>query len=345
MSAAAFTSGSSWFWPKEELAAGPFKRGSVPGAFQSDETEEHPSAEGSKNAHTEKTAPKARKHYPPRTCRICLEVVLPTFESTDEGLAGILNPAPQVTYVSSDPESGRLIRPCKCKGSQKYVHEGCLQAWRHSDPSYGRRNFWECPTCRFRYRLERMRWSRWIKSTATQVLLTILILLTTVFLLGFIADPIINLYLDPYETITSVPFPKLDDTLPHFEDEDTSWLDSWLEHYLKGLASLGLLGAVKALLAMSPWQWWNLRTSGIIGGGNRAGRGNTGRERLENISWSLVAIGVATFLWAVWKAVRAWCRRTLEKAGERIVDVQGDVDDEDEEVEDAGVEDSGSGPT
>lgn len=166
-----------------------------------------------------------------------------------------------------------------------------------------------------------MRWSKWISSTVTQVLLTIFILFSTVFVLGFVADPIINLYFDPVGTLTF----SSGDQIPvavFAKDEDATWA----EHILKGLASLGLLGFVKVIFAMSPWQWWNLRNSGIIGGGVRNGRA-TGRDRLESISWHLVAIGIATFLWAVWKAVRAWSRRTLEKAGERVADVQGDDED------------------
>jgi hypothetical protein len=108
--------------------------------------------------------PKRQRHYLPRTCRICLETVLPTFNPTVDNLPRVLNPTPSVSYISSDPAAGRLLRPCKCKGSSRYVHEGCLQAWRHADPRYGRRNYWQCPTCGFKYRLERMQWGRWISS-------------------------------------------------------------------------------------------------------------------------------------------------------------------------------------
>lgn len=104
------------------------------------------------------------RHYGPRTCRICLDTVLPTNNSPSVNLPSVLSPSPSVTYVSPAPD-GRLISPCKCKGSSKYVHEGCLQSWRHADPRYGRRNYWQCPTCGFRYRLERMRWSRWISNS------------------------------------------------------------------------------------------------------------------------------------------------------------------------------------
>jgi hypothetical protein len=101
-----------------------------------------------------------RTHWPPRQCRICLETVQPTFNVPSESLPGFLQ-SPNVVY--SD-ESGRLIRPCMCKGSSKYVHEACLQAWRHADPGYGRRNYWQCPTCGFKYRLARMGVGRFLGS-------------------------------------------------------------------------------------------------------------------------------------------------------------------------------------
>ncbi|KAL2218526.1 RING finger domain protein [Thermoascus aurantiacus ATCC 26904] len=262
-----------------------------------------------------------RKHYPPRICRICLESVPPTFHPPSEHLPGFLQPKPRVTYESPDPELGRLIRPCKCKGSSRYVHEGCLSKWRHADPDYGRRNYWQCPTCRFQYRLERVRWGRWISSTATQIGLTLGILLFTIFILGFVADPIINLYVDPFETIYFTEFWEPNRVV----DLPTNKRASWFEHFVKGLASLGVLSFIKVLFALSPWQWWNLRSSGLVASGR-----STGRSRVASISWVVVLIGVGSFLWGVYKGVRAWSRRALEKAGERVMDVPLSDDDDDE---------------
>ena len=233
--------------------------------------------------------PKQRKHWPPRTCRICLETVNPTFHPPSENLPGILQPAPSVTYDSGDPESGRLLRPCKCKGSSKYVHEGCLQAWRHADPGYGKRNYWQCPTCGFRYRLERMQWGRWISSTVTQIVLTVTIFLLALFIMGFVADPIINLYADPY-TVLWAPTKVGEKIEPILTDDE---IPGWTEHFIKGLAATGLLGFVKVLFALGPWNYFNLRGSGIMGGGRS---GNTGRDRMTSISWAVVLIGVVTFL-------------------------------------------------
>lgn len=112
---------------------------------------------------TEETITPTGRHWRPRTCRICLEQVLPTFVPPNEHLPGFLAGRP---YVSYESESGKLIRPCKCKGSARYVHEQCLQEWRHSDRTYtSKRHYFECPTCHFSYSLERLTWARYISSS------------------------------------------------------------------------------------------------------------------------------------------------------------------------------------
>ncbi|KAL9087142.1 MAG: hypothetical protein Q9165_006793 [Trypethelium subeluteriae] len=161
-----------------------------------------------------------------------------------------------------------------------------------------------------------------------KISLTVFIFVTAMFLLGFVADPIINLYLDPYSTIFYGAFsanPEPIFTHPHYEGESSTWG----EHFLKGLASLGLLSFLKMFIT-SPWRWFNFRASPFSGGGG-ARAGTTGRDRLQNISWFVVVLGVATFMWGVWKGVRSWSRRTLQKAGERVMDVGNDDGDDDEE--------------
>lgn len=238
-----------------------------------------------------RTAPNPAKTWLPRTCRICLETVQPTLNPVSESLPGILHPSPTVTYISEDPKSGRLLRPCKCKGSSKYVHEGCLQQWRYADPGFAKRNYWQCPTCGFLYRLQRMRWAAWISSVTSQITLTTAIFFLAMFLFGFIADPVINIYLDPYSAISSAS--KMGTKIePLLTDDEVA---SWPEHFLKGLAAIGLLSFVKFLFALSPWQWWNVRSSGIMSGSGRTG--GAGRDRLANLSWVVILVGVVTFLW------------------------------------------------
>ncbi|KAF2130747.1 RING finger domain-containing protein [Dothidotthia symphoricarpi CBS 119687] len=297
-----------WYWPDDVPKDEPPHATSSSSSSQPQPS--RTSATGEAPHAGQGTRSSRRTHWPPRQCRICLETVQPTFNVPSENLPGFL----QSSNVKYEDESGRLIRPCNCKGSSKYVHEACLQAWRHADPSYGPRNYWQCPTCGFKYRLVRLGAGRFVGSVAAQVGLTLLILTIVVFVLGFIADPIINMYFDPWSYL--MPWssrPSYD----YYEDEPVTWG----EHFAKGFASMGVLGFLKVLVA-SPFSYFRL------GGGG--GRGRNGRDRYEQISWIIILVGVGTFLAAVYKGVRAWSRRTLERAGERVMDVQGDDDDDEE---------------
>jgi hypothetical protein len=148
----------SWQWP-EEIPRERVRRSDEPSTSN---TQPGRDSNGPNPNQTQSNGRQQKqRHWKPRTCRICLETVLPTFHPPPENLPGIFQSSPNVTYES---EEGRLIRPCKCKGTAKYVHEGCLQSWRHADPGYAKRNYWQCPTCGFRYHLMRLGWGRIISS-------------------------------------------------------------------------------------------------------------------------------------------------------------------------------------
>lgn len=232
--------------------------------------------------------PNANRPRLVRRCWICHEDVEATYE--EPGLLdAIRGHRPRPSYISEDGD--RLINPCICRGTVKYVHEGCLKTWQNYNP-----DAWRCSRCHYEYRTARMTWAQRLRSPIVTFVITNLILWITVFLLGFIADPILNLWIDPVGTIA--------DTVTsghiHIDDDDLSEMTHlrWPLHFLKGFFSLGLLGFMKLFFVMSPWQWWNLRsgTTGIIGGGGRR-RAGTGRDRVENVNLALVLIGVATFLY------------------------------------------------
>jgi hypothetical protein len=121
-----------------------------------------------------------------------------------------------------------------------------------------------------------------------QVLLTVLILVSTMFILGFIADPIIDFAFDPYGAIVALFGSRRTYHYDIVMEEDSGWL----EHFTKGFASLGLLSFLKVLFA-SPIQFF-FRSSQL--GGHRTGTGTTGRDRLSSTTWLLIIIGVGTFL-------------------------------------------------
>ncbi|KAK4195332.1 putative E3 ubiquitin-protein ligase, partial [Triangularia verruculosa] len=254
--------------------------------------------------------------WKPRTCRICLEVVQPSTE-LDDTLAGrAFASKPRVRYVSEDPDLGRLMSPCNCKGSQKYVHEGCLQAWRNAAPMADR-NFWRCPTCLFEYRMERLRWAAWLSSKLLRAAITFLVMIFAVFLLGFFADPIIGYGAYQMGSVIDAEWEDHEFDLP--EELETS---DWFGHFVKGFLSLGLLGFIKSTLAVSPFHIF-------FRGGDRRRR----RGRPEDIGWVIIAIGLVTFLAGTWKAVSHFSAKVLEKISDRVMDVQGTEPEDDEEDE------------
>lgn len=139
-----------WTWPEDILRE---NEPEGPSARQRSSPQSSSTAGGSVPHDAPGANSSRQRHWRPRQCRICLDTVQPTFNVPSENLPSFLQSTGNVKY---EDENGRLIRPCMCKGSAKYVHEGCLQAWRHADPSYGRRNYWQCPTCKFKYRLARL---------------------------------------------------------------------------------------------------------------------------------------------------------------------------------------------
>ena len=275
-------------------------------------------------------AKRRRGNYGPRTCRICLETAQPKWPDHEATTFGISASSSRPTYISEDPELGRLLSPCKCKGSQKYVHEGCLNAWRVANPT-GTRNYWQCPTCKFTYRMARLHWATMLSSTMAQIALTIVLALVCIFALGFIADPLLDLWFDPVGTIGDTVVGVVMDVEALNEPVYYEEPATWYEHFIKGFFSLGLVGIAKTMLVATPWQWWNLR--GLVGTGRRQG---TGRARVENMSIFFVVIGAFTFLGALWKAVRLLSRRVLRNFSDRVLDVDDGTGDDPDEGEGRG---------
>lgn len=160
--------------------------------------------------------------------------------------------------------------------------------------------------------------SRW-----AQAALTLVVVVIGIFILGFIADPILDLWFDPVGTISDTVTSVVSDveaTRPSPYQEP----DTWTEHFAKGFFSLGFVGFVKSIIAMGPWQWLHVRTSGLLGSGGRQ-RG-TGRARMNNFNLLFVAIGAFTFLMAIWKAVKAVSARVLKNVSDKVLDVGEDDD-------------------
>ncbi|OUM68137.1 hypothetical protein PIROE2DRAFT_19919 [Piromyces sp. E2] len=59
-------------------------------------------------------------------------------------------------------ESGKLISPCKCKGSMKYVHVNCLNEWRLT--SANKSSYYQCDQCKYKYHFQRTKFASFISN-------------------------------------------------------------------------------------------------------------------------------------------------------------------------------------
>lgn len=113
-----------------------------------------------------------------RTCRICFE----TLSSAIDPTSG------EPSCGNSDFPNGRLLHPCKCSESQRYVHESCLQSYRTHNVLQD--SYVKCPTCGYSYQLETSPLRGFLTHSATQVLTTVAIIAFTVFACGYAAIPL-----------------------------------------------------------------------------------------------------------------------------------------------------------
>ena len=90
-------------------------------------------------------------------------------------------------------ELGKLISPCKCKGTMKYVHIECLNRWRLV--SLRKSTYFECDQCKYKYNIQRTKLAKLLISEVFITICTILILFLMVLFTGFVVKGLI-LYMD-----------------------------------------------------------------------------------------------------------------------------------------------------
>ncbi|KIW74358.1 hypothetical protein Z517_12298 [Fonsecaea pedrosoi CBS 271.37] len=271
------------------------------------------------NGDTPAPTPAQSWTYPTRTCRLCLEEVPATVTLYPPGVPRAFQ-RPVVEYKNED-EYGRLIKPCHCRGGMRYIHELCLRRSRTEGVRPG--SLWKCHECGYQFNFNRLTVQKYLGSKTASGALTALVMLLFVFLLGFIADPILNLYTDPYETIVGH-----EDVWQAVDVNDSKGsLSGWAQHFIKGLVSMGVLSFLRTMI-LNPFQWWNLRNTGFVTG-RVSGRSATGRDRAVNVSWIVVVMGILSASYFFYQWVQTIIGKSLQRIGNNIVDTQLPGDDDD----------------
>ncbi|KAI9065836.1 zf-C3HC4-domain-containing protein [Trametes sanguinea] len=244
----------------------------------------------------------------------------------------------RICLDGEDPELGRLIRPCLCKGSISYVHVKCLQRWRTTSPSHSA--FYACPQCGYHYHFARTRVLGIATNPVVIAALSSLLFTIIVFMSSFVATWFMGDYEDDYLSWYSVWYPVdvfrgLVRTTIGFFDETIlndpailrrrgsyrvkeprgppSLLTRFIRRFLLGLPVVGAGSIAHMLWSFPmPFQYFRMRTRRI---------GRQSKDLVALIFLAVVIAGAARALYKVYKWTERMSKRMLLRAEDAILEV------------------------
>ncbi|CAG8639668.1 36067_t:CDS:2 [Racocetra persica] len=249
----------------ENLESAPYLRRSVQEACSNEGSEHELDSDYSKlSSNVEKifptqtgSVPDANSPVEDKMCRIC-------FAGPEE-----------------EESLGRLISPCLCKGTMRYVHVECLNHWRLR--SQKKSSFFQCDECKYKYAFRRT---------------TIAKFATNEY---YIADDYDFKY-DPLFFREKMEFSKI------FKIDYV--------HILLGFMFVGFVGFVQLLFSL---MWFGPFRFGPTGGASGGRRGVDGITAV--FFTIIVAVGILKAVYGMYKLVRSASRRILERVELTILEV------------------------
>ncbi|KAH9937040.1 zf-C3HC4-domain-containing protein [Fomitopsis serialis] len=248
----------------------------------------------------------------------------------------------RICFEGEDPQLGRLIRPCLCKGSMSHVHVKCLQRWRNTAANQSA--FYSCPQCGYRYHFVRTRvvgiaTNPVVIAAVSSLLFTVLVLCSsfiTTSLLSDDGDSILYSYgfYNPLEVIQNlvratvnifIDDRLLDETVlqgsrgkvrpMHIRTpaKPPGFIKRLVRRFLLGLPVVGAGSIAHMLLSIPlPFHWLRLR--GYT-------RGRDSRDFVALLMVAVVLMGAARALYKVYKLTEKLTKRLLLRAEDVILEV------------------------
>lgn len=238
--------------------------------------------------------------------------------------------------VDDEDTLGRLISPCLCKGSMKYVHVGCLNTWRARSPK--RESHYKCDTCKYSFSFRRTSFAQCLAHPVTLFVLTIAVFVATVFAAGFAMKLLLYLTMDePHEFVYPIDLEDYDDAeLSQLQEKKYVFKtpDSLRAvfridqtHMVFGSFFVSIVGFLQLLLS-TIWMGGGggvFRIGGFGLGGRRRGvRGDRQREASFGgiILAMMLVFGLFKSIYTSYKLVRRVSRHVLAKAEMMVLEVQ-----------------------
>ncbi|RIA90890.1 hypothetical protein C1645_138856 [Glomus cerebriforme] len=222
--------------------------------------------------------------------------------------------------VEDEGNLGRLISPCQCKGTMRYVHVECLNQWRLT--SQKKSSFFQCDECKYKYAFRRTTIAKFATNEFILTLVTLSFFAFCVFMGGFFAK--FFLYLYPLSgDFVDDDEDNEDNIEPLFKEPITLATIFTIDylHITLGFMLVGLIGFLQLLFSLmwfGPIPSWNTFRFGSTGGSGGRGR----NDGLTAIFLSVIVIvGVLKATWGMYKLVRGASRKLLERVELTILEV------------------------
>ncbi|KAG0372827.1 hypothetical protein BGX24_012524 [Mortierella sp. AD032] len=235
---------------------------------------------------------------------------------------------------------GRLISPCLCKGSMKYVHVECLNAWRTRSPK--RESHYKCDTCKYSFSFRRTSFARYLGHPLTVFVLTIVTFAVAVFAAGFAMKLLLYLMMDePQEFIYPADLSDEDDLevmrsrqdIVIFKTPESLRAVFQIDktHMVFGSFFVSIIGFLQ-LFVSTVWMGggggvFRIGGFGLGGGGGGRRRGGRGERQGEAGVGGVLMIVILVFglfksVYSTYQFVNRMSRRVLAKAEMMVLEVQ-----------------------
>lgn len=191
----------------------------------------------------------------------------------------------RLCYASGDADDDRLFRPCLCGGTQAYIHESCLEAWRQS--AHNTSNYFQCPVCSYVYRLRRI--SVYHAITHWVLLLVLTPLLVVALLLAVAA------LLQTLRALLTEQDYGGEVVLLGVTDVSLCW----------AVAVVGLVAFVAAACT-----------------GEQLPRDMPTPYTCQGACFFMILIGLCFLAYWTFRELRAWLRRRLRQAGDQVLEIK-----------------------
>ncbi|KAJ3475960.1 hypothetical protein NLI96_g11486 [Meripilus lineatus] len=259
------------------------------------------------------------------TCVVCIQAMDETTQAAEEKQC-------RICLDGEDPDLGRLIRPCLCKGSISYVHVKCLHRWRNASASPSA--FYSCQQCGYRYHFARTRvvgiaTNPVVVGTISAIVFTIIVLCSSFLTSSLLSDEPSESYffVTPWDifrnlvnaTVRILTDGQMDGSsfLKSSSSTSTSGPPSlfrrFIRRFLLGLPVVGAGSVIHMLMSVPfPMQWFRYRA-------RRGGRDS--RDIATLVVVVVVLFGAARALLKVYQLTENVVKRVLLRAEEAIVEV------------------------